>query len=49
MIHSMYNKVLTCLLDFKYESDSLLTAYSLNPDKNFEYVCMSNLISESNS
>ena len=49
MIHSMYNKVLTCLFDLIYESDSLLIAFSLNPDQYFQYVCMSNWISESDS
>ena len=49
MIHPMYNKVLTCLFVFKYELYSILSAYSLNPDNYFKYVCMSNLIIESDS
>ena len=49
MIHSMYNKVLTCLFVIKYELYSILSAYSLNPDNYFKYVCMSNLIIESDS
>ena len=49
MIHPMYNKVLTYLFVFEYELYSILSAYSLNPDNYFKYVCMSNLIIESDS